>query len=145
MTLKWWFDETLMFGTCQWNDRHYNVVAVNRSVDRNHIDFIKIVISNNKEITITKVDIKFEVFHKVVQIPLSLSYGITIHKSQSTTCKNAMMDLRTSVSSDGQAYVGSSRVSTLKDLHLINFNPASIKANSGAIVEYNQLRSVFEA
>jgi len=43
-----------------------NGVAINRSVDGNHIDSIKIVISDNKEITITKVDIKFEVFYKMV-------------------------------------------------------------------------------
>ncbi|KAG5339159.1 PIF1 helicase, partial [Acromyrmex charruanus] len=104
-----------------------NVVPVNG----NHIDSIKIVISDNKETTITKVDIKFEVFHKMVvlrkQFPLSLNYGITIHKSQGIMCKNAMMDLGTSVFSDDQAYVG-----------------LSVKTNSGAIVEYN-LRSVFKA
>ncbi|KAG5341706.1 PIF1 helicase, partial [Acromyrmex heyeri] len=90
--------------------------------------------------TITKVDIKFEVFHKRVhrkQFPLSLSYGIIIHKSQGT-CKNAMMDLGTSVFSDDQAYVDLSRVNTLEDLHLTNFNPTSVKANSGTIVEYNR-------
>jgi len=80
------------FGTCQWNG---NVVAANRSVDGNRIDRIKIVISDNKEITITKVDIKFEVFHKMVihrkQFPLSFNYGLTIHKSQGITYKNAMM------------------------------------------------------
>ncbi|KYN17971.1 DNA repair and recombination protein pif1, mitochondrial [Trachymyrmex cornetzi] len=78
------------------------------------------------------------------QFPLSLSYGITIHKSQGITCKNAMIDLGSSVFSYGKAYIGLSRVSTLEDLHLINFNPASVKANSGAIVEYNRLRSVFK-
>ena len=123
-----------------------NVVAVNRSADGNRIDSIKIVSSDNKEFTLTKIDIKFEVFHKIVihrkQFPLSLSYGITIHKSQGVTCKNAMMDLGTTIFSDGQAYVGLSRVSTLEGLHLINFNPASVKANLGAIAEYNQLRSV---
>jgi len=41
-----------------------NIVAVNRSVDGNRIDSIKIIISDNKEITITKVNIKFEVFQK---------------------------------------------------------------------------------
>ena len=126
-----------------------NVVAVNRSADGNRIDSIKIVSSDNKEFTITKVDIKFEVFHKIVihrkQFPLSLSYGITIHRSQGVTCKNAMMDLGTTVFSDGQAYVGLSRVSTLEGLHLINFNPASVKANSRAIAEYNRLRSVFKS
>ncbi|KYN29042.1 hypothetical protein ALC57_01533 [Trachymyrmex cornetzi] len=63
-----------------------NVVAVNRCVDGNRIDSIKIVISDNKEITITKVDIKFEVFHKMVvhrkQFPLSLIYGIIIPSRQ---------------------------------------------------------------
>ncbi|KAG5318516.1 PIF1 helicase, partial [Pseudoatta argentina] len=69
-----------------------NVIAVNRSVEGNLIDSIKIVISDNKEIIITKVDIKFKVFHKMVvhrkQFLLSLSYGITIRKSQGITCKN---------------------------------------------------------
>jgi len=106
-----------------------------------------IVISDNKEIAITKVDIKFEVFHKLVvhrkQFPSSLSYGITIDKSQGITCNNAIMDLGTTVFSDGQAYVGLSRVSKLEGLHLINFNPASVKANSRAIVEYNRLRSMY--
>lgn len=126
-----------------------NVVAVNRAADGNRIDSIKLVTSDNKEFTITRVDIKFEVFHKIVvhrrQFPLSLSYGITIHKSQGVTCKTAMMDLGTTIFSDGQAYVGLSRVSTLEGLHLINFNPASVKAHSGAISEYNRLRSLFKS
>jgi len=75
------------------------------------------------------------------QLPLSLRYEITIHKGQGITCKNAMMDLGTSVFSDGQVYVGLLRESILEGLHLINFNPASVKANSGAIVEYNRLSS----
>ncbi|KAG5346594.1 PIF1 helicase, partial [Acromyrmex charruanus] len=96
-----------------------------------------IAIKIGAKVMITKVDIKFEVFHKMVvhrkQFPLSLSYGITIHKSQGITCKNTTMDLEISVFSD-QAHVGLSRV-----------NPAYIKANSEAIVEYNRLRSVFKA
>ncbi|KYM77673.1 hypothetical protein ALC53_11683 [Atta colombica] len=59
----------------------------------------------------------------LIPFPLSLNYGITVHKS----------------------YVGLSRVNTLEGLHLINFNLAFVKANSGAIVEYNRLRSVFKA
>ncbi|XP_067205359.1 uncharacterized protein [Linepithema humile] len=125
-----------------------NVVAVNRAADGN-IYSVTLVTSDNKEFAITRVDIKFEIFHKIVvhrkQFPLSLSYGITIHKSQGVTCKNAMMDLGTTVFSDGQAYVGLSRVSTLEGLHLINFNPASVQAHSGAISEYNRLRSLFKS
>ncbi|KYN10993.1 ATP-dependent DNA helicase PIF1 [Trachymyrmex cornetzi] len=125
------------------------VIAIHRSVDGNRIDSVTIVTSDNKQVIITRVDIKFEVFHKIVvhrkQFPFSLSYGIIVHKSQGITCKNAMMDLGTSVFTDGQVYVGLSRVSTLEGLHLINFNPASVTANSGAIAEYNRLRSVFKS
>ncbi|KYN11189.1 ATP-dependent DNA helicase PIF1, partial [Trachymyrmex cornetzi] len=138
-----------------------NVVAINRSVDENRIDSVTIVTSDNKQVTITRVDVKFEVFHKIVvhrkQFSLSFSYGITVHK-RGITCKNAMMDLGTSVFSIGQAYVGLSRDAhnyplrtirplspTLEGLHLINFNPASIKAKSGTIVEYNRLRSMFKS
>ncbi|KAG5342735.1 PIF1 helicase, partial [Acromyrmex heyeri] len=71
-----------------------NVVAANRFVDGNRTDSIKIVISDNKEITITKVDIKFEVFHKMMvhwkQFPCLSVIGITIYKSQGITYKNAM-------------------------------------------------------
>ncbi|KAG5316890.1 PIF1 helicase, partial [Acromyrmex insinuator] len=72
-----------------------NVIVINCSLDGNPIDSIKIVISDNKEITITKVDIKFEVFHKMVihrkQFPLSLNYGITIHKSQGKANSEAIV------------------------------------------------------
>ncbi|KYN23120.1 ATP-dependent DNA helicase PIF1 [Trachymyrmex cornetzi] len=125
------------------------VIAIHRSVDGNRIDSVTIVTSDNNQVTITRVDIKFEVFHKIVvhlkQFPLSLSYGITVHKCQGITCKNAMMDLGTSVFSDGQAYIALSRVNTLEGLHLINFNPAFVRANSGAIVEYNRLRTMFKS
>jgi len=83
-----------------------NVVAVNRFVDENCIDSIKIVISDDKEIIIIKVDIKFEIFHKMVQwkqFPFSwiyLSYGITIQKVNELRVK--MMDVGTSVFSDSQ-------------------------------------------
>ena len=42
-----------------------NVIVINCSLDGNPIDSIKIVISDNKEITITE-DIKFKVFHKMM-------------------------------------------------------------------------------
>jgi len=45
------------------------------------------------------------------QFPLSLSYGITIHKSQGLSLQNAIMDIGNSVFSCSQIYVALSRVS----------------------------------
>ena len=45
---------------------------------------------------------------------------------------------------DGQIYVALSRVTKLDGLHLINFDPSSIKVNSDAIEEYNRLRNIVQ-
>ena len=71
------------------------------------------------------------------QFPLPQLWN-NYNKNQGITCKNAMMDLGTSVFSDGQAYVGLSRVSILEGLHLINFPLKQI----WNIVEYNRLSSI---
>jgi len=51
------------------------------------------------------------------QFPLSLSYGITIHKSQGLSLQNAIMDIGNSVFTCGQIYVALSRVTSLDGLH----------------------------
>jgi hypothetical protein len=43
----------------------------------------------------------------------------------------------------GQTYVALSRVTTLNGLHLINFDPANIKAQTSAIDEYNRLKKKY--
>jgi len=52
------------------------------------------------------------------QFPSSLSYGITIHKSQRLSLQNAIMNIGNSVFSCGQVYVALSRVTSLDGLHL---------------------------
>lgn len=76
------------------------------------------------------------------QFPLSLSYGITIHKSQGLSLKCAIMDIGNFIFNCGQVYVALSRVTSLDGLHLINFDPSSIMASEEAIVEYNRLRRI---
>ncbi|KYM94176.1 ATP-dependent DNA helicase PIF1 [Cyphomyrmex costatus] len=73
------------------------------------------------------------------QFPLSLSYGITIHKSQGLSFQYALMDLGNNVFSCGQIYVALSRVTCLDGLHLINFDPSSVFTSEKAIIEYNRL------
>ena len=77
------------------------------------------------------------------QFPICLSYGITIHKSQGLSLKHAVVKAGNSIFSCGQIYVALSRVTTLNGLHLINYDPSSVKANELAIIEYNRLRTQY--
>jgi ATP-dependent DNA helicase PIF1 len=64
----------------------------------------------------------------VKQIPLMISYACTIHKSQSLTLKNAILDLE-GVFSEHMVYVGMSRVSSLEGVYIHSFNPNKIKVS----------------
>jgi len=57
------------------------------------------------------------------QFPLSLSYGITIHKSQGLSLQDVIMDIDNSVFNCDQVYVALFRITSLDGLHLINFDP----------------------
>jgi len=50
------------------------------------------------------------------------------------------MDIGNSIFNCGQVYITLSRVTSLEELYLINYDPSSITANEEAIIEYNQLR-----
>jgi len=62
-------------------------------------------------------------------IPLILSWAMTIHKSQGASLEYAQLDLGNTVFADGQTYVGLSRVRSLDGLFLSAFNPLRIRAN----------------
>lgn len=87
---------------------------------------------------------KFEVLSKVYvyrkQFPLSLAYGITIHKSQGLSLTSCLIDIGNSTFTHGQSYVALSRVTSLEGLHIINFDPKSVSAHDKSIQEYNRLR-----
>lgn len=98
--------------------------------------------------TLERVSVKFQVMDRAFvirkQFPICLSYGMTIHKSQGLSLKNALIDGGNSIFSSGQIYVALSRVTMLQGLHLINYDPSSVKANPLAVVEYNRLRSIYK-
>jgi len=65
----------------------------------------------------------------IAQIPLTLAWGMTIHKIQGATMKMAEMDLGNSIFEYGQIYVALSRVESLEGLYLSAFHAHKIKAN----------------
>lgn len=87
---------------------------------------------------------KFEVFSGAYifrkQFPITIAYGITIHKSQGMSLDNCIVDVGNTVFLCGQTYVALSRVTSLDGLYLINFDPSNIKAQTTAVKEYNNLR-----
>jgi ATP-dependent DNA helicase PIF1 len=70
------------------------------------------------------------------QIPLMLAYASTIHKIQGKTLDSVIEDLGDNVFANFQAYVALSRVKDGDNLHLLNFNSASIMVDKKIVELY---------
>lgn len=73
------------------------------------------------------------------QLPLVLAWSQTIHSSQGSTIDYALIDLGSTVFTDGQAYVALSRVRQLDGLFLMEFDPDKIKADPEAVSYMDEL------
>lgn len=65
----------------------------------------------------------------ISQVPLCLSWALTIHKIQGATMAMAEMDLGNAIFEYGQTYVALSRIQTIDGLYLTAFHPQRIKSN----------------
>ena len=66
---------------------------------------------------------------KVLQVPLILSWALTIHKAQGASLDCAQIDVGSSIFECGQSYVALSRVRTLEGLYLTSLDVNKIKIN----------------
>ncbi|XP_026824779.1 uncharacterized protein LOC113561784 [Ooceraea biroi] len=130
------------------NDTIAKVIAVVQNTSTDDVDKIKLLLPSGLEYLIERVSVKFEVVDRAFvtrkQFPLCLSYGITIHKSQGLSLQSAIMDIGNSIFNCGQVYVALSRVTSVKGLHLVNYDLSSVTADENAIREYNRLRNKYK-
>ena len=74
------------------------------------------------------------------QIPLILSYAVTVHKTQGLTMDKCVVDCGASVFDCGMAYVAMSRVTALSGLYLYSYDRAKVMVSECVINEMNRLR-----
>jgi peptide methionine sulfoxide reductase MsrA len=117
-------------------------------IDKNQMGFItllKILFDGHDEFTdIERFNAQYEfkksVYCKREQFPICLAWAITIHKSQGLTILLILIDLGKSIFEAGMAYVGLSRATELKNIHIIKLDPTVLYCNNRAVNEYNRLR-----
>ena len=78
----------------------------------------------------------------VLQIPLILSWAITIHKAQGITLENATINIGSSVFEYGQAYVALSRLTSRKGLFIKSLDIGKIRANPKVIEFYKNITNL---
>ena len=76
----------------------------------------------------------------VSQVPLILSWALTIHKCQGITLDFAEIDAGSGIFECGQTYVSLSRVKNLHGLYLTSFDVSKIKINKKVKDYYDALR-----
>jgi len=77
----------------------------------------------------------------VYQIPLILSWALTIHKCQGLTIDNAEIDIGSNVFECGQSYVALSRLRSLDGLYLKAFDAKKIKIYQKVKTYYDELNN----
>ena len=80
------------------------------------------------------------VYYTRTMIPLTVAYGISIHKSQSCTIDMALVNCGKGIFESGQAYVALSRVKNPEGLYLTEFNVNKIKCNQKALDFENKIK-----
>ncbi len=84
------------------------------------------------------------VLAKITQVPLRLSWAMTVHKSQGMSLDAAHMDL-SQVFEYGQGYVALSRVRSLAGLSIAGLSPRALEVHPDVVREDARFRALSEA
>lgn len=106
-------------------------------------DKIKVSKEKGRIVTVDRSSFMYQdadgkVLATVLQFPLVLAYATTIHKSQGATLDEIWCDLGT-LWEPGHAYVALSRLRSSRGLHLIRWNPGSIKLDASVLKFYQEM------
>jgi ATP-dependent DNA helicase PIF1 len=75
----------------------------------------------------------------VSQIPLILSWAITIHKSQGATLDRCIIDIGSGVFEAGQSYVALSRIKSLEGVSIMSYDVTRILVNKRVMRYYAEV------
>lgn len=82
-----------------------------------------------------------QVLAERVQLPLILSWAMSVHKSQGQTLERVKVNLYRTFEA-GQAYVAVSRATAAERLQVVNFTPAKVMASPKVIEFYKALKTM---
>ena len=124
--------------------------------DDNAIKYICIQFDNKKiaqafcnnaanEVRIEKVKHLFSINGRSVvryQFPLIPCWGCTIHKVQGLSLSKAVIDIGSTICTNGMSYIALSRVTQLEGLLIIAFDPTKVQPFDAVLEEYNRMRNL---
>jgi len=85
-----------------------------------------------------EISVQDQVMARRRQVPLTLAWALTIHKSQGMTLESAEINAQ-GMFETGQLYVAISRVKTLQGLKLMNFTMDGVRTDKNVVAWYRQL------
>lgn len=117
---------------------------------RTHLPFVRLASGKTVLVTPRVVSRRLNPKEKMpcvglVQLPLTYSWALTIHKAQGQTLEHAEIDLGPSIFEASQAYVALSRVRSLETLTLTDFCPRAVRAVASTVKFYQALHEAAEA
>ena len=107
--------------------------------DRENVEVTFPTLTSISKIIVQKETCYFEINGKRAsrkQFPLQNAFALTVHKTQGLTLLHIMLNVDESMFVEGQVYVAMSRVPSLENPRILDFDYRQLKISSAALEEY---------